>query len=65
MMFGCFVFLKFLYLFLDKMVVMFVILDWVILFFVSDIEVFKEVLVFIGVLGVVDIFFVVLRLDGL
>lgn len=44
---------------------MFVILDWVILFFVSDIEVFKEVLVFIGVLGVVDIFFVVLRLDGL
>lgn len=45
--------------------VMFVILDWVILFFVSDIEVFKEVLVFIGVLGDVDIFFVVLRLDGL
>lgn len=44
---------------------MFVILDWVILFFVSDIEVFKEVLVFIGVLGDVDIFFVVLRLDGL
>lgn len=44
---------------------MFVILDWVILFFVSDIEVFKEVLVFIGVFGVVDIFFVVLRLDGL
>lgn len=65
MMFGCFVFLKFLYLFLDNMVVMFVILDWVILFFVSDIEVFKEVLVFIGVLGVVEIFFVVLRLDGL
>lgn len=65
MMFGCFVFLKFLYLFLDSMVVMFVILDWVILFFVSDIEVFKEVLVFIGVLGDVDIFFVVLRLDGL
>lgn len=65
MMFGCFVFLKFLYLFLDIMVVMFVILDWVILFFVSDIEVFKEVLVFIGVLGDVDIFFVVLRLDGL
>lgn len=27
MMFGCFVFLKFLYLFLDNMVVMFVILD--------------------------------------